>query len=300
MHNDNHTLVFSEAGALALLLVLLVVSFPAIAAENEDRIEATGGATETVVSADLAGQDNPKGLMLSVGAYRRWVRDRDRELGVPSSYLQAGVGAATSPGYGRVSAHGEWLPVIFAKLRFQYDIYRYYGDYASLLSFPSADAKFGREEIAAREGTEERGFGTRALVRPTLMAKSGRVVITNQTDLAYFRFTGRGPYFLEWTYETLLKNGDTVVENRTNLLLEAWKGPRGASLLTGPYYEITRASAADLSRVRSGIMAYWVPRDARAVNYRPHFFAQVGWYLRDPNRAGTLTAAAGIGFDLDW
>jgi hypothetical protein len=300
MHSDNHNLGFRDIAVLSLLFVLLFFSFPASASEHEGRTGRAGGATETVVSADLAGQENPKGLVLSVGAYRRWVHDRDRELGVPSSYLQAGVGALTSPGYGRVSAHGEWLPVIFAKLRVQYDVYRYYGNYAALLSFPSADAKFGREEIAAREGTEETGHGTRVLIRPTLMAKAGRVVITNQTDVAYFRFSGRGPYYLEWTYETLMKNGDQVIENRTNLLFEAWRGPGGAFLLTGPYYEIMRASADNLDRVRSGIMVFWEPRPAPVMQYRPRFYAQVGWYLRDPNRDGTMTAAAGMGFDLDW
>lgn len=261
------------------------------------------GASEkdvrTVIEADLAAQTNPEGLMLSLGAYRRWIKGTDTDLGIPSSYLQTGLGIATSPAYGRASVHAEWLAAVFARLRVQYDLYRFYGTNTSLLSFPSATAPFGRADVDAREGQEEAGSGSRLLIRPTLYAKAGPVIIVNQTDLAYFHFAGKGPYFLEWTYETLLRDGDRVLENSTNVLFPIVKGTGDASLRAGPYYEIMRTAAADLKRQRAGIMAYWVPRDTMGALKRPRLFAQIGRYLEDRNRDGEYMAAFGVGFDLD-
>jgi hypothetical protein len=121
----------------------------------------------------------------------------------------------------------------------------------------------------------------------------------NQTDFAYFHFTGRGPYFLEWTYETLLRDGDHLLENRTDVLYQAIKGSGDVSLLVGPYYEIMHTTAADLKRQRAGVMAYWVPWDALGSLKRPRLFAQIGHYIKDRNREGEYTGAIGMGFDLD-
>src|SRR5512143_3300289 len=179
--------------------------------------DASDNEVQTVIQTDLAAQANPEGLLASVGGFRRWIMGTDKDLGVPSSYLQTGAGIASTPAYGRTSVHIEWLAAVFAKLRIQYDYYRFYGTNTSLLSFPSGTASFGKSDVKALEGTEQAGNGNRFLIRPTLYAKAGPVVIMNQTDLAYFHFTGRGPYFLEWTYETLLRDGDHLVENRTNV-----------------------------------------------------------------------------------
>lgn len=260
---------------------------------------AYANEVQTIVQADLAAQSNPEGLMVSLGGFRRWIGGTDKALGIPSSYLQTGFGLGTTPAYGRVSLHAEWLAAIFAKLRVQYDLYRFYGVNSSLLSFPSATAPFGRADVDALKGAEEAGNGSRLLIRPTLYAKAGPVLIVNQTDLAYFHFTGRGPYFLEWTYETLLRDGDRVLENRTNFLFQIIQGPGDISLLAGPYYEIMHAAAADLERQRGGVMAYWVPWDAVGALKRPRFYAQFGRYIEDRNRKSEYTAALGMGFDLD-
>jgi len=261
--------------------------------------EASDKAGQTVIQADLAAQTNPEGLMVSAGGYHRWIAGTDKELGIPSSYFQTGVGIGSTPAYGRASLHAEWLAAVFAKLRIQYDYYRFYGTNTSLLSFPSGAASFGKADVEAREGTEQAGSGNRFLIRPTVYAKAGPVVIVNQTDLAYFHFTGRGPYFLDWTYETLLRDGDHLIENRTNVLYPAIQGPGEVSLLVGPYYEIMHTAAADLKRQRAGVMAYWVPWDALGSFKRPRFFAQVGHYMQDRNREGEYTGAIGMGFDLD-
>ena len=195
--------------------------------------------------------------------------------------------------------YAEWLAAVFAKLRVQYDLYRFYGTNTSLLSFPSATSSFGRAAVDALEGTEEAGSGSRLLFRPTLYAKVGPVLIINQTDLAYFRFTGKGPYFLDWTYETLLQDGDHVFENRTNFLYQIKTGTGDAFLAAGPYYEIMRTAGAGLERQRAGIMAYWVPWETLGALNRPRFYGQIGHYIEDRNRKGEEIAAFGMGFDLD-
>jgi hypothetical protein len=279
---------------IAIAVLFWLVVMPGASSSHLQAAEV-----RNVVEADLAAQTNPDGIMLSLGGHRRWIRTTDTDLGVPSSYLEAGLGAATTPAYGRISMHAEWLAAVFAKIRVQYDLYRFYGTNTSLLSFPSATADFGRAEIDALEGKEEAGNGSRLLIRPTLYAKAGPAIIVNQTDLAYFHFAGKGPYFLEWTYETLLKDGDRVIENRTNILFPIIKGPGEVSLLAGPYYEFMHAGAADLKRKRAGVMAYWVPWDAVGELKRPRFYAQIGHYLEDRNRDGEYMASLGIGFDLD-
>ncbi|HSB34732.1 MAG TPA: hypothetical protein VLG39_09765 [Nitrospirota bacterium] len=280
------------------LIMLLGVGMPPAWMVSEGH-GASDKEVQTVIQSDLAAQANPEGLMVSVGGFRRWIMDTDKNLGIPSSYLQTGVGAASTPAYGRASVHAEWLAAVFAKLRIEYDYYRFYGTNTSLLSFPSGTAPFGRADVEARKGTEQAGNGNRFLIRPTLYAKAGPVVIVNQTDLAYFHFTGRGPYFLDWTYETLLRDGDHLVENRTSFLYQAIKGPEEVSFLVGPYYEILHTAAADLNRQRAGVMAYWVPRDALGSFKRPRLFAQIGQYIKDSNREGEYTGAIAIGFDID-
>jgi len=285
-------------GILFWLTIMLGVSLPPVQSVP-NAYGASDKEVQTIVQADLAAQSNPEGLMVSLGGFRRWIRGTDKDMGIPSSYLQTGFGLGTTPAYGRASVHAEWLASVFAKVRVQYDFYRFYGANSSLLSFPSATASFGRADVDALEGNEEAGNGSRLLVRPTLYAKAGPVIIVNQTDLAYFHFTGKGPYFLEWTYETLLQDGDHVIENRTNFLFQIVKGPGEISLMAGPYYEIMHAAAADLKRQRAGVMAYWVPWEAVGALNRPRFFAQIGRYIEDRNREGEYMAAFGMGFDLD-
>ena len=288
----------SAIGILFWTMILGVSLLPlgivphAFGASDEEKVQ-------TIVHVDLAAQSNPDGLMISLGGFRRWIKGADKDLGIPSSYLQTGFGLASTPAYGRASVYAEWLAAVFAKLRVQYDLYRFYGTNSSLLSFPSATASFGRADVDALAGTEEAGNGSRLLIRPTLYAKAGSVIIVNQTDLAYFRFTGTGPYFLDWTYETLLKNGDYVIENRTNFLYQFIKGTGDISLMAGPYYEIMHTAAADLKRQRAGVMAYWVPWEAMGALDRPRFFVQIGRYIEDRNREGEYMAAFGMGFDLD-
>ncbi|HAR45535.1 MAG TPA: hypothetical protein DCS42_02160 [Nitrospiraceae bacterium] len=259
----------------------------------------SGRSVETTLQSDLAGSLNPEGLLLTVGGYRRWISGMNEEYGIPSSYVQSGAMLGVSPAYSHVSAHVEWKPVILAQVRLQYTLFRYFGDFGALLSFPSKDSPFGKDEVDAREGQEEKDWGQRYLLQPTLTAKAGPIIIRNQSDAAYFTYNGAGPYFLEWEYDTLVKDGGWVVSNRTFLLWEAWKGPGKAALLAGTVYEITRSFSADLTRRRIGAVAVWTPAEGDGLFQKPRIYSQVGVNLEDRNRDGEVYFIIGAGFDHD-
>ncbi len=279
-------------GFFVLACAFLLSAFPA-------GVEASERSLETTLQADLAGSLNPEGLLLTLGGHRRWISGMNEEYGVPSSYIQSGAMFGVSPAYSHLSAHVEWKPVIFAQVRLQYTIFRYFGDFGALLSFPSKDSPFGKDETDALEGQEETGWGQRLLLQPTFTAKAGPVIIRNQTDAAYFTYNGAGPYFLEWEYDTLVKDGGWVVSNRTFLLWEAWKGPDKAALLAGPVYEITRSFSADLTRQRIGAVALWTPAKQAGLFQKPRVYAQAGMNLEDRNRDGEVYFIIGAGFDHD-
>ena len=285
-----------------LLLVGFIGLFIFFNPHHGTRASAASAAPDanvrTTLHADLAGQVNPEGLMLFLGGYRRWISDRDHEFGMPSSYLQTGAGLGISPAYAKAAAHVEWQPAVFASFRFEYDLYRFFGDFGALLSFPSGDVKFGKREVDALEGREEKAWGRRVLLQPTLYAKAGGVIIRNQTDIAYYRFDGKGPYFLDWEYDTLLKDGDSVIANRTQFLAKVWE-ENGGALLMGPYYEITHARDADIRRQRAGGLIYWTPMNTVGSLERPRIYSQLGVNIQDRNRDDEIYLTVGLGFDFD-
>ncbi len=292
--------------SVATLIVLVPLLCPATAlaqtptpSRSPVAEEPQIARTETALQADLVGEANPEGVMLVVGGFRRWIQEFDRTYGIPASYLQAGGMLGVNPAYAQASVYGEWMPALFAQLRLQYDLYTYFGANGGLLSFPSADARFGDKEVDARKDQEESGAGHRILFQPTLRAKVGPFILRNQTDAAYYLFPGSGPYFHELEYDTLLKNGDFLVANRTQALFEAWKGKQDEVLLAGPYYEVTHAGDADLTRQRAGGVLYWVPKENVWLLDRPRIYAQFGVNLQDRNRDHELFAVFGVGFDYD-
>jgi hypothetical protein len=188
------------------------------------------------------------------------------------------------------------MPVLFARVRLQYDLYRFFGANGALLSFPSSDSKFGEHELDALSGSEEAGWGRRVLLQPQITAKAGTIIIRNTTDLSYYRFSGRGPYFLEWEYDTLLEDGDFLIDNTTAFLKEVWKGAGSATLLAGPFYEVTHGSRAAVTRQRVGLQAYWSPAGSIGSFRQPRVYGQVGVNLQDRNRDDELFLTAGLGF----
>ena len=69
--------------------------------------DASGKEVQTVMQTDLAAQINPEGLMISAGGFRRWIMGTDKDLGIPSSYFQTGVGIGSTPAGPDLSFRGD-------------------------------------------------------------------------------------------------------------------------------------------------------------------------------------------------
>jgi hypothetical protein len=189
------------------------------------------------------------------------------------------------------------MPHAALQLRAQYGLYRYYGgDSVALLSFPSGDAPFGDDEVSDREGEAEQAWGQRFLLSPVLRVTLGPLLLRNATDLAWFRFTGEGPYFLEWEYDTLLKDGDWLVADSLQALTRLWQGSGEAALYAGPFFEIVHAGASGITQERAGLIASWTGVGKLGALRRPRTFFQAGVHLRDPNREGELFVLGGVGY----
>jgi hypothetical protein len=251
-----------------------------------------------VYHADIFGRMNPSGIMLTLGAFRRWSGLLDPEYGMPSSYQQLGIALGVNPAYAQASIYGEWKPARFIQIRLQYDLQGYFGENGALLSFPSGGAKFGKKEVDALSGQEETGWGHRLLLQPVITGKVGPIIIRNNTDLAYYRFGGRGPYFYEWEYDTLLKDGDFLINNITAFLVEAWKGGGSKILLVGPFYQITHAADADITRQRAGLQLFWAPAESIWAFSKPRIYGQLGVNLQDRNRENQMFLEMGLGFNF--
>jgi mRNA-degrading endonuclease RelE of RelBE toxin-antitoxin system len=188
---------------LTVMLGVSLLSLPSV----PNAFGASDKEVQTIVQADLAAQSNPEGLMVSLGGFRRWIRGTDKDLSIRHVIFKQ-----VRPGLPRL-----WTGIRACRMAplslqtpCQYDSTGSM-ERTQLASFPQRH--LGRPTLMR---TERKMASSRLLIRPTLYAKAGPVIIVNQTDLAYFHFTGKGPYFLEWTYETLLQDGDHVIENRTN------------------------------------------------------------------------------------
>ncbi len=274
----------------------LVCPVPSCAEEGSAETGVLG--RKTTGYADFAGAWNPKGIGILTGVDYRNSYRYSPEYGAVSAYRQIGLGLGVNPAYLQPSISAEWMPVLFLALRLSADGYYFYGLNGGLLSFSSANDPFGNSVRREREGTEESGFGTRIFVQPTLRAKIGGIIIRNQTDYGYYRFPGRGPYFLELEYDTLLKDKDRLFANRTQALADLGKGQ--AATLLGLFYETVRADAAHLSRKRIGILGYTEQGPHLGWFRATRYFGQAGYNLEDPNRAHEFFFVIGAGgtFDL--
>lgn len=264
---------------LALLVLVLAAATRASAADGR-----------WLLRSDLLGGANPPGLM-AVGAALR----QGQAAGVP---LQGGLSVGVSPAYGQGSLLGEVTPFPFFVLDARADLYRYLGENDALLSFPSAGAPFGTAQRNALTdaGQDETGYGRRFMLEPTLRAQVGRLIAANQTDVARYSFSGRGPYFLELEYDTLLRRWDTLLANRT-FLLYALKDDASGQSLIGPYFDFQHAFGSRLERARLGAdlsvlrAKAWRGADAK-------LYLLPGFDLRDPNRRHQLYFAGGVGLEF--
>lgn len=294
-----------EAGMLLLVVIFYLFLVPEVSAFETSNPSAAKQQSETPEVKqtlgkewseyiDLVGTYNPLGMDVSGGfEYKDSYRYDDRYDSV-SSYWQTGAGIDISPSYAQPSIDFEWMPDLFLVTRLQFDGYYYFGANGGLLSFSSGQAPFGDQEQKARRGTEESGFGNRLLFQPTLQLKIGDIVLRNQSDIAHYRFPGKGPYFYEQEYDTLLKDGDHLYANRTQALKEIGNGPYG-SIFLGPYYELVHAQAADLTRQRIGLLYYSEQGHKDRTFDTSHYFAEIGYNLEDRNRGHEIYFLVGVG-----
>ncbi len=248
---------------------------------------------------DLGGRLNPRGLGFFGGIKYRNSYRYDEKYDTQSAYWQTGLGVGISPAYLQANLHFEWMPWLFLPLRLQYDYYQYLGAYSTLLSFNSATSPFG-DDVRDSRHDEEMGTGHRFLFQPTLQGQFGRFIIRNQTDVAFFRFFGQGPYFLETGQDTLLKDGDFLFSNRTQLLYSFFSDKQKKKFLAGPYYEIAHAYEAGITQQKLGLAFYWEPAASFRYLGKPHLGAITAVHLEDPNRQGQLYFMIGAGFEYSF
>ena len=258
--------------------------------------DETGGRWS--LYGDFAGRYNPLGVGVFGGVNYRDVYRYDKSRELQDAYWQTGVGIGLSPSAAWGSVHAEWMPWIVLPLRLQYDYYHFLGAYYGLLSFDSPQASLD-EDLLDDRTDQETADGHRFLFQPTLQGKIGPVILRNRTDLAYYLFSGKGPYFLELEYFMLLKDRDWLISNRTEAMMEVWKGPNGRTLLMGPYYEVTHAGSTEITQQKVGALLYWVPMEKLAFLGRPHAGLKLGYYAQDPDRRGEFYGLFVMGFELD-
>lgn len=261
-------------------------------------VAATG---KTTIEADLIGALNPDGLMVRVIGSRRWALGGE-EPGPLSPYVQGGLMLAATPAYAKGALLLEWLPHPALQLIAESTLYRYFGgDTGALLSFPAGDVPFGKQEVDDRKGEAESAWGLRLLLKPVLRIPLGPVLLRNVTRIAWLSFSGTGPFFLEWEYDTLFKDGDWYLADMLQALVTVWHGGKEAALLVGPFYEIARAGAAGIVQQRAGLIAAWTVADKYGPLRRPGFGIEAGFHLSDPNRQGEPYVLLGIEtyFDFD-
>lgn len=281
---------------LFIFLICLVIT-PSIvmAAEKESTIKVTDA---WVTSVDLAAGDNPTTLALLAETRYRHIYHQDSFPLWDGLYRQGGFQINVTPAFGRIGAHAEWLPIAILQLRLQYDRYHFFGQYGSQLSYGAGDEPFGDKEIETRKGEEKTGTGNRILFQPTLQMKFGRYIVRNRIDYAVYTFSGKGPFYHEWEYDTLLKTSDNLFANQLMFFYEFISKSNGKRLLFGPYHEYVRASHAKLVRTRMGANLYYSPMAKYLGFNQPRIWAQAGWNLRDRNRDDEFFFVTGIGADF--
>lgn len=282
----------SRPAPRALASAVLLVALASLRAEPAQ-------ANEIILQSDLFARANPAGVMLQIGGLSRWTLGPSPRPDWPAPRLDLGAVVGANPAYGQGSLFAEWMPLAFTVLRAQADLFGFFGANGALLEMPDGQASFGDHDIDALAGHERRRLGGRVMLQPTLRAKLGRLIIRNQTDVAWYQLGSGGPYFYEWEYDALVKSNDWIVANRTALLAELWSGSADAVLLVGPSYELRRALSAELQRQRLGGLAFFCPADRLGPLSRPRIFLQAGINLRDRNRQGELFVIGGLGTDFD-
>ena len=293
---------------LSVLMVTLMLFFLINSANAEDNLEPQQSIQQKAdadknlggrfsIYGDLGGKINPRGLAFLGGVKYRNSYHYDAKYDAVSSYWETGIDIGITPAFMQAGVHAEWMPWLFLQMRAQYDYMEYTGINDGLLSFPSGNSPYG-DDVRKDRHDEEKTHGSRIMLQPTLQGKVANFIIRNQTDLAYYTFAGRGPYFLELWYNTLMKDGDYLVANRTQFLY-AFLDSKVKKLYAGPYYEVTRAFDAQITQQKVGLALYWEPISSVWRISQPHLGVMGGYHLEDPNRQGQFYLVMGAGFEFN-
>lgn len=274
---------------LIVILTAVLLAAPPLSASGEKL------GAEWSEYADIVGTFNPSGIEASGGYEYTNAYHYDERYNAVSSSWTAGGGIDLTPSYLQPSLAFEWMPALFLTARIECDGYFYFGTNGGLLSFSSGKEPFGDRELRARKGTEETGMGSRLLLQPTIQLRLGDIVLRNQSDVARYRFPGRGPFFHEQEYDILLKDGGYLVANRTQALKEIGSATGGGRTYLGPYFELVHAAGSDLTRRQIGVLLYSEPGRAKASSDEAHYFIQIGYNLKDRNREGEIFILVGTG-----
>lgn len=280
-----------RVSSLWLMMLLFIGSGLVFADDASDSIAK--------LELDLVGLYNPLGISLSArGLYRHVYRHDDSPLW-DGLYWQTGAQVAANPAYQRAGVHLEWLPIAVMQLRAQYDRYYFTGSNGTLLAFDSSDKPFGDDEIEARRGEEQSGYGNRYLANLTLRARFGNVIIRNVSDMAKYEFPGSGPYYLEREYELLMATTDYLFSNQLYLLFEHKDG-QGRTTWFGPYYDYVKVRESGLVRERLGVTLFQEFQQPIGMLQKPRWYLQSGVYLTERNRQDEFYLILGIGGDFEF
>ncbi len=275
-----------------LLMLMLCAGSGLVAADDH-------GDRASKLELDLVGLYNPLGISLAARSYFRNTYHHDDAPLWDGLYWQAGGQLATNPAYQRAGLHLEWMPIAVMQLRAQYDRYYFTGSNGTLLAFDSSDQAYGDNEIKARQGQEQSGYGNRYLANLTLRARLGNIILRNVSDVAKYEFPGAGPYYLEREYELLMASNDYIFSNQTYLLFEHNNG-QGRTTWFGPYYDYVRVRETGLVRERLGLTVYQEHAKAIGMLQKPRWYLQSGVYLTERNRQDEFYLVLGIGGDLEF
>lgn len=297
---------FQQNRQWLLILLFLFCFFVSLSAAEEKPLPAPKGdhlqqepgnksGGRFIFYGDLAGRINPKGLVFLTGFQYRKVYRYDERLKLEGAYWQTGLGLGLSPAARQAGAHLEWMPWSVLPLRLQYTYFKFSGSSGGLLSFPSSRASYS-DEVRDRREDEETGWAQRTSFQPTLQLKIKRFIFRNQTEVSYFQFYGRGPYFLELEEDNLLKEKDLVLANRTQVFWVLNPNRADNLMLIGPLYEITRVRDSGIRQQKLGVGFYWEPPLKLSASGRLYLGLKTGYHLEDPNRQGQMFVVAAVGF----
>jgi len=249
-------------------------------------------STQGLQSVQLATAANPSGLRLQYsGSLRRTFDWRTPDE--PWSSLEGGALLTATPAFGRVGVFAEWQPLPIAVLRVEGSQLRYSGHYGGVLSFAHANDPFGASVLQARRGEEEAAGARQTLASLTFQYQTGALVMRAPVTLLWTRSSGRGPWYYDPFYDTLLRDGDRLQEIQLQV---GWANQlRMGTLTLGPAGQLLRTREAALERRRAGFFAYLTRRRPVGGLQQPYLALQSGRDLKDPNRTGQTFVELAVG-----